>query len=137
MFCSFGIIMKIFYFILNSFNFRIFHKFDKIVIAESKRFELLIPFGIHAFQACALDRYANSPKNIDMITYFYIFFNTNYIIFLITSINCFIFFKSPSLTFIFFKSLKFACNISFLRFIIPLSIFIILVIETFFVFKQS
>lgn len=24
--------------------------------AESKRFELLIPFGIHAFQACALDQ---------------------------------------------------------------------------------
>ena len=31
-------------------------------MAESKGFEPLIPCGIHAFQACALDHYANSPK---------------------------------------------------------------------------
>jgi hypothetical protein len=31
-------------------------------LAESKRFELLIPFrGIHAFQACSLNRSDNSP----------------------------------------------------------------------------
>ena len=30
-------------------------------MAESRRFELLKPFSLHAFQACALDHYANSP----------------------------------------------------------------------------
>ena len=31
-------------------------------MAEGKGFEPLIPCGIHAFQACALDHYANLPK---------------------------------------------------------------------------
>jgi hypothetical protein len=31
------------------------------IMAENKRFELLISFDIHTFQACALDHYANSP----------------------------------------------------------------------------
>src|SRR5665213_2353499 len=31
------------------------------VRAEGKGFEPLIPCGIHAFQACALDHYANPP----------------------------------------------------------------------------
>ena len=29
--------------------------------AEGERFELSVPFGTHAFQACALDHYANPP----------------------------------------------------------------------------
>ena len=30
-------------------------------VAEGERFELSIPCGMHAFQACALDHYANPP----------------------------------------------------------------------------
>jgi hypothetical protein len=29
--------------------------------AEAERFELSVPFGTHAFQACALDHYATPP----------------------------------------------------------------------------
>ena len=36
----------------------------KAIMAENKRFELLISCDIHAFQACALDHYANSPFEI-------------------------------------------------------------------------
>src|SRR5690349_19706648 len=32
------------------------------VLAEGRRFELLNPCGLHAFQACALDRYATPPR---------------------------------------------------------------------------
>ena len=32
-----------------------------LYIAEGKRFELLVGCPTHAFQACALDRYANPP----------------------------------------------------------------------------
>lgn len=31
-------------------------------LAEEERFELSIPFGIHAFQACALGHYATLPN---------------------------------------------------------------------------
>ena len=30
-------------------------------LAERQGFEPWVPFGTHAFQACALDRYATSP----------------------------------------------------------------------------
>jgi hypothetical protein len=32
--------------------------------AEGEGFEPSVPFGTHAFQACALDRYATPPKQI-------------------------------------------------------------------------
>ncbi len=40
-------------------------EFDNLCeIAEGRRFELLVGFPTHRFQRCALDRYANLPKNI-------------------------------------------------------------------------
>jgi hypothetical protein len=38
-------------------------------MAENKRFELLISCDIHAFQACALDHYANSPFDKELKLY--------------------------------------------------------------------
>ncbi len=44
------------------------HKYNRptlrvvlVIFAEGERFELSVPFGTHAFQACALDHYANPP----------------------------------------------------------------------------
>ncbi len=37
-------------------------------MAEEERFELSIPFGIHAFQACALGHYATLPRLPDLLS---------------------------------------------------------------------
>src|SRR3989344_4520254 len=39
------------------------HAFSRIV-AEGERFELSVGFPTHAFQACALDHYANPPSSL-------------------------------------------------------------------------
>jgi hypothetical protein len=36
-------------------------------MAERERFELSVPCDTHAFQACALDHYATSPRGIMVI----------------------------------------------------------------------
>lgn len=48
--------------------------YNNLSLAESRRFELLVDCSTHAFQACALDHYANSPtkKSLSWLLYLYL-----------------------------------------------------------------